>query len=211
MRGVVVVGSLNVDVSVRAEHLPRAGETVRAGGLELGPGGKGANQAIAAARLGARVQMVGRIGGDRFAEIPLAALREAQVDATFVRTSPHTHTGTALIVVDDRSGQNAIAVAGGANRDLTPDDVRDAVAAFRAAGVLLVQLEAPLETIETALAQALECGVRTVLDPAPARELSDELLKKVDLLTPNEIEAELLTGIQVVDVESAARAGLRLR
>ena len=211
VRGVVVVGSLNVDVSVRAEHLPRAGETVRAAGLELGPGGKGANQAIAAARLGARVQMVGRIGGDRFADIPLAALREAQVDATFVRTSPHTHTGTALIVVDDRSGQNAIAVAGGANRELTPDDVRDAVAAFRAASVLLVQLEAPLETIEAALAQALECGVTTVLDPAPARELPDELLKKVDLLTPNEIEAELLTGIKIVDVESAARAGLRLR
>jgi ribokinase len=211
VRDIVVVGSLNVDVSVRAEHLPLPGETVRASALEIGPGGKGGNQAIAAARLGGRVHMVGRVGNDAFAEIPRAALEEAGVDTAFVHVLPDAHTGTALIVVDETTGQNAIAVAGGANRQLAPEAVGDAVAAFRASGVLLVQLEAPLETVEAALELARETQVRTVLDPAPARELPDQLLQKVDILTPNETEAEALTGLGVQDVESAAAAGSALR
>jgi len=211
MRDIVVVGSLNVDVSLVAEHLPQPGETVRAEGLELGPGGKGLNQAIAAARLGGRVHMVGRTGDDRFAEIPLAALAEAGIDATYVETLPGHHTGTATIVVDRDSGQNQIAVAGGANRALSPEHVRDAVAAFRASGVLLVQLEAPPETVDTALELGRELGLVTVLDPAPARELPDELLRKADVLTPNEDEVERLTGLPVGDVESAFAAGSALR
>jgi ribokinase len=211
VRDIVVVGSLNVDVSVRAEHLPLPGETVRASALEIGPGGKGGNQAIAAARLGGRVHMVGRVGEDAFAEIPRAALEEAGVDTAFLHGLPGAHTGTALIVVDEATGQNAIAVAGGANRQLAPEAVADAVAAFRASGVLLVQLEAPLETVEAALDLARETQVRTVLDPAPARELPDPLLQKVDILTPNETEAEALTGLRVQDVESAAAAGSALR
>jgi ribokinase len=211
VRDIVVVGSLNVDVSVRAEHLPRPGETVRASGLELGPGGKGGNQAIAAARLGGRVHMVGRVGRDAFADIPRSALEEAGVDTTCVHTTAETHTGTALIVVDEPTGQNAIAVAGGANGLLSPRDVRDAVAAFRAAAVLLVQLEAPLETVEAALALAAETRARVVLDPAPARALPDALLRKAQILTPNETEAETLSGLPVRDVESAAAAGSVLR
>ena len=211
VRDIVVVGSLNVDVSVRAEHLPLPGETVRAEALEIGPGGKGGNQAIAAARLGGRVHMVGRVGEDAFAEIPRAALEEAGVDTAFVHALPGAHTGTALIVVDEATGQNAIAVAGGANRQLAPEAAVDAVAAFRASGLLLVQLEAPLETVEAALDLAQETEVRTVLDPAPARELPDGLLRKVSILTPNETEAEALTGIRVHDIESAAAAGSALR
>ena len=116
MRDIVVVGSLNVDVSLAAEHIPRPGETVRAQRLELGPGGKGGNQAIAAARLGGRVHMVSRLGDDRFAEIPLEALHEAGIDTTHVARLAHEHTGMASIVVDAETGQNAIAVAAGANR-----------------------------------------------------------------------------------------------
>jgi ribokinase len=211
MRDIVVVGSLNVDVSLVAERIPKPGETRRADGLELGPGGKGCNQAIAAARLGGRVHMVGRVGDDRFAEIPLAALREAGVDTTFVHAQPNSHTGTATIVVDAKTGENAIAVAGGANGQLRPEHVRDAIAAFRSSAVLLVQLEAPLETVDCALTLARENRVLTVLDPAPMRALPDELLRKVDVLTPNESEAAALAGSPIDDVESAARAGARLR
>jgi ribokinase len=209
MRDLVVVGSLNVDVSVRADRLPAAGETVRAHSLRVGPGGKGLNQAVAAARMGGRVHMVGHTGADRFAEIPLAALREEGIDATYVKSLEGQHTGTALIVVDG-SGQNQIAVAGGANVVLSPEHVRGAIAAFRASAVLLVQLEAPLDAVQSALELAREHGLRTVLDPAPARELSPALLRLVDVLTPNETEARFLTGLEVRDPESAARAGRQL-
>ena len=211
MRDIVVVGSLNVDVSVQGAHIPRPGETVRAGGLGIGAGGKGLNQALAASRLGARVHMVGRVGEDRFAEVPESALREAGVEASYVRRVPGHHTGTALIVVDASSGENAIAVAGGANHQLSPGDVRDAVAAFRASGVLMVQLELALETVEAALDLARENALITLLDPAPALELPDTVLRKIDILTPNASEAEQLTGIRVRDPESAAEAGARLR
>jgi ribokinase len=211
MRDIVVVGSLNVDVSMRAARLPRPGETVRAEGLEIGAGGKGANQAIAAARLGGRVHMVGRVGNDLFASIPVQALEEAGVDTSSVHTLLGHHTGLASIVVDAGSGENLIAVAGGANRKLRPDNVLDAVAVFRSSGVLLVQLEAPLETVEAALDLARECGLVAVFDPAPALELSDALLRKASVLTPNETEAQVLTGLEVRDVESAAAAGMRLR
>lgn len=211
MRDIVVVGSLNVDVSMRAERLPQAGETLRAERLEIGPGGKGTNQAIAAARLGGRVHMVGRVGDDRFAEIPLGALTGAGVETSSVHALRGTHTGLASIVVDAGSGENAIVVAGGANRELSPSAVRDAVAAFRASGVLLVQLEAPPETVEAALDLARECGTTSVFDPAPAMDLPDALLRKASVLTPNETEARALSGLDVVDVESAAAAGARLR
>jgi ribokinase len=211
MRDIVVVGSLNVDVSLRAAHLPRPGETVRAEGLEIGAGGKGTNQAIAAARLGGRVHMVGRVGDDAFSGIPLQALEAAGVDTSSVHALAGQHTGLASIVVDTGSGENQIAVAGGANRRLSPDHVRDAIAAFRSSGVLLVQLEAPLETVGAALDLAAECGLQAVFDPAPALELPEALLRKASILTPNETEAQVLTGIEVRDIESAAAAGMRLR
>ncbi len=210
MRDIVVVGSLNVDVSLSATRLPAPGETVRAQGRELGPGGKGCNQAIAAARLGARVHMVGWLGDDAFAEIPQLALERAGVDATYVERAAGHATGTATIVVSSQSGENQIAVFAGANREVSSDHVHSAIAAFRASSVLLVQLELPLDTVEAALDLARETGCTTILDPAPARDLPEGLLRKVDVLTPNEHEASLLTGIEVTDVESAGAAASRL-
>jgi ribokinase len=210
MRDIVVVGSLNVDVSVRVPRFVRPGETLRADGLTLGAGGKGLNQAIAAARLGGRVHLVGRLGDDVFADIPLRALREAGVDTTHVELLSGEHTGTALITVNTASGQNQIAVAGGANRAVRPEHLHDSVSAFRASAVLLIQLELPPDTVDAALELAAANRVRAVLDPAPVRELSDETLAKVGVLTPNQSEAEALSGISIRGVESAAAAGARL-
>ena len=211
MRDIVVVGSLNLDISVRAEHLPRPGETVRASDLQLGPGGKGLNQALAAARLGGRVHMVGCVGADTFSQIPLEALRQAGIDTALVASTQDEHTGTALISVDAVTGQNAISVAAGANKRVTPDQVLAAGAAFRSSSVLMTQLELPLETVEAALELARANSLVTLLDPAPFRELPDAILRKVDILTPNETEAESLSGTRVDDVESGATAGAALR
>ena len=211
MREIVVVGSLNLDISVRAEHLPRPGETVRASGLELGPGGKGLNQALAAARLGGRVHMIGCVGVDTFSETPLEALRGAGIDTARVASLAGEHTGTALISVDARTGQNAISVAAGANGLVTPDQVREAEEVFDGAGVLLTQLELPVETVEAALELGRRNSLTTILDPAPYRALPDSLLRKVDVLTPNESEAESLSSQRVRDLESAAAAGTALR
>jgi ribokinase len=210
MRDIVVVGSLNADVSLVAERLPRPGETVRGSALEIGAGGKGLNQAIAAARLGGRVHMVGRVGRDRFADVPLEAAREAGVLDTYLE-SVDTPTGAALIVVDP-AGENQIAISPGANARVDAEAVLDALAAFRSSSVLLVQLEIPLEGLSTALDTARDERATTVLDPAPVSgDLDDALLRKVDVLTPNESEADVLSGVTVRDVESAARAGARLR
>jgi ribokinase len=211
VRDIVVVGSLNLDISVRAEHLPRPGETVRASDLQLGPGGKGLNQALAAARLGGRVHMVGCVGADAFSQIPLEALRQAGIDTALVASLQDAHTGTALISVDAVTGQNAISVAAGANKRVTPDQVRAAEPTFRSSRVLMTQLELPLETVETALALARANSLVTLLDPAPFRELPDAILCKVDILTPNETEAESLSGKRVDDIESGAAAGAALR
>jgi len=211
MRDIAVVGSLNVDVSVRVPRFVRPGETLRATGLQIGAGGKGVNQAIAASRLGGRVHLVGRVGGDDFADVPLRALREASVDVTHVERLAGQHTGMALITVDETTGQNQIVVDAGANAVVTVAHVRDAITAFRASGVLLVQLELPAETVDAALELARSNHARTVLDPAPARALSDSTLALVDVLTPNESEAEALTGLSIRDVVSAAQAGARLQ
>lgn len=211
MRDIVVVGTLNVDVSVRAERLPAPGERIRAEALLLCGGGKGLNQATAAARLGGRVHLVGRIGDDRFRDIVLDSLRADGIDDTHVGTVTGVHTGTALVMVDEGTGLYQIATVSGANACLSAEHVRDAVGAFRSAAVLLVQLGIPDEAVEAALDLARAHGLATVLDPAPPRALSDETLRKVDLLTPNQHEAQALCGIPVHDVPSAARAGAILR
>ena len=155
MNEIVVVGSMNVDIALRAAKIPRPGETVRAEEIVIGPGGKGLNQAIAAARLGASVRMVGRVGDDAFAEIPRTALVDAGVDARHVEVEAGWHTGTAAIVVDRESGQNAITVAGGANATQSVGQVERAAAAFEGAQVLLVQLDAPPETVVAATADRM--------------------------------------------------------
>jgi ribokinase len=207
---VVVVGSLNVDLVIRSARIPRPGETILGGEFHTLPGGKGANQAVAAARLGARVSMVGRVGDDAFGQELLNNLSADGIDHTFVLRDGASATGVALIVVDD-AGQNTIVVASGANMNLSPADVDAAAAVFATADALLLQLESPLETVIHAAALASAQGVPVILNPAPARPLPQELLTLVDVLVPNESETALLTGMPVGNQEEAIAASAALR
>jgi ribokinase len=207
---VTVVGSLNMDLVARAPRIPQPGETIIGGDFHTVPGGKGANQAVAAARLGAQVSMVGRVGRDAFADPLLNNLAAAGVDHTFVTQDPEAATGVALIVVDD-AGQNSIVVASGANMRLSPADVEAAEAAIAAADALFLQLESPLETVTRAAEVARAHGVKVILNPAPARSLPGALLSLVDVLIPNESETALLTGMPVGDQAEAEAAATALR
>jgi ribokinase len=205
---IVVVGSSNTDMIVQLPHLPKPGETVSGGAFSTAAGGKGANQAVAAARAGANVGLVARVGEDSFGEQAIAGFVGDGIDVSHVIRNPAAPSGVALIFVDD-GGENCIAVAPGANATLTPEDVEAAEDLITGAEVVVMQLETPIESVERAAALAREHGVRVILNPAPARPLNDELLANVSILTPNESEAELLTGIQVSDdagAEEAARA-----
>jgi ribokinase len=206
---VCVVGSANVDLTFRAARLPGTGETIAARSFAEGCGGKGANQAVMAARLGARVCLIGSVGADAFGRMLLDNLRTNGVDTDFVRIDPSRPTGVAAVVVDDE-GRNCIVVADGANGALTPDDVRNAATSVRTASVLLCQLETPLETTLEAFRIARATGVRTVLNPAPARPLPEELLRLTDLCVPNETEATLLTGVATDTLDGAAAAARSL-
>lgn len=193
--GIVVVGSINMDLVVRAPRHPLPGETILGSSFATFPGGKGANQAVAAARLGqpGQVRMVGRVGADEFGETLLSTLRREGVDTRFVWPTQAISSGLALITVSD-AGQNNIVVVPGANGRLTPQDVQSAEAAFEGAGVVLLQLEIPLETAAAAAQLARVHGARVVLNPAPARELPTDFLDLMDILVPNEHELALLTG-----------------
>ena len=209
---IVVVGSLNMDLIIRSPRIPKPGETILGGEFHTAPGGKGANQAVAAARLGGKVAMVGRVGTDPFGDNLLANLKAAGVDDRFVTQDSQAATGVALIVVDD-TGENSIVVASGANHRLTPEDVDSAAGAIVGANLLLLQLETPLEVVVRAVEIAQTSGVRVVLNPAPARELPEELLEKVNVLIPNETETGILTGLPIetdTDLEAAARKLLNI-
>jgi ribokinase len=206
---ITVVGSLNMDFVVQVERLPRPGETLLGGRFAMQPGGKGANQACAAARLGGRARMVGRVGDDGLGAELRRGLESDGVDTRGVRMSAGTPSGVALIFVE-ASGQNQIVVASGANQTLTRADVDEALAGA-SDGFLLLQLESPLETIEHAAALGARHGLGVVLDPAPARALPDTLLANVSCLTPNESEAMALLGqpesaVSLADAPGVARA-----
>jgi ribokinase len=207
---VVVVGSLNMDLVVCAPRIPHPGETVIGGEFYTAAGGKGSNQAVAAARLGAKVHMVGRVGQDELGAQLMETLEEAGVDHQFVVQDPGSSTGVALITVAD-SGQNSIVVAPGSNMRLSPDDVDAARGAIGEADILLVQLETPLETVTRALQIARAKGVKTILNPAPARTLPRETFGLVDVLIPNETETAVLTGLSVGTQTEAKTAGVALR
>jgi ribokinase len=209
---VVVVGSINMDLVARVARLPRAGETVAGTDLLHIPGGKGANQAVAVARLGGRSSLLGRVGDDGFGAALVEALAGAGVDIGAVTVTPRTSSGVALIGVDD-AGQNAITIIAGANGRLTAADVAARSDLIEGADALLVQLEVPLETIAAALGVARRAGVLTVLDPAPAPAgaLPSELLALVDVISPNQTEAEALTGLPVETIDAARAAAARLR
>ncbi len=208
---IVVVGSSNTDMVVQSERIPVPGETVTGGQFVMAPGGKGANQAVAAARLGAEVSLVAKVGDDVFGRQAVEGYKNDGILTDLIQSDPNNHTGVALILVD-AAGENSISVASGANHLLLPDDVDRAADRIRTADVLLLQLETPLESVARAAELAAEAGVIVILDPAPApdRPLDDALIGNVTYLTPNESEAQRLTGIEVVDEESARAAAEKL-
>jgi len=206
---IVVVGSSNTDMVVKAERIPVPGETVTGGEFVLAAGGKGANQAVAAARLGAEVTFVARIGRDMFGDQAVEGYRKEGIVTDWIVRDPERHTGVALIMVDGQ-GENLIAVASGANHALTPADVERAAEPIRTADAVMLQLETPLETVRFTAQLAAEAGVPVVLDPAPAAPLDRSLLERVTYLTPNESEAERLTGIAVDDEATAREAAAKL-
>jgi ribokinase len=211
--GVAVVGSINMDLVVRTEVMPGPGQTVMGQDLLQNPGGKGSNQATAAGKLWqkrtAGSRLVGRIGDDVFGQNALEALRKARVETDAVLTTRHVPTGTAMILVD-RHGENSIIVAGGANRHLSATDMLAHRKTIESSVVLLAQLEVPADTVACAFALAKRSNVLTILDPAPApAEGLPESLYHVDILIPNQIEAQLLTGIQIRTAEDARRAAER--
>ena len=210
MTTLVVVGSLNMDFVVTVDDLPAPGQTVLGRNFQMIPGGKGGNQACAAARLGIHtvsVRMVGRVGYDLFADHLKASLSAAGVDVSAVHATRSQATGVALISVDT-SGQNSIVVASGANHALMASETEAMRPVFRGARFVLFQLESPLDTVAAALQLAQAEGARTILDPAPAAPLSPELLASVDILTPNETEASILLGLPPGRVTKADAAAL---
>ena len=210
---IVVVGSSNIDMVVKTERIPRAGETVLGGEFVMVPGGKGANQAVCAAKLGADVRLVARIGNDVFGEMSLANFHKAGVDTTFVVKDNQHASGVALIAVD-RNGENAIVVAPGANTALSPEDVNRAEEAISAADAVVLQLEIPQETVVRAVELARSHGVKVVLNPAPIRQFPNQILQYVDVLTPNQHEAASLIGAEGegnnLDAQEAAKALLEM-
>lgn len=206
MPSLLVIGSLNADLVVRAPRFPQPGETISGEDLQVIPGGKGANQAVAAARLGAQVSMLGRVGRDNFGDFLLDNLQSNHVDPSLVQRD-NASTGAAIIVVN-ADGQNSIILSPGANGKVSSADVEHA--SFSTFDLLLLQLEIPTPTVLRAAQLARQSGVRVLLNPAPARPLPDELIALADFLIPNETELSLLTGMEVNDVPSAEAAAKQL-
>jgi ribokinase len=193
MAKILVVGSVNMDLVVRVPHSPKPGETVLGGDFETYPGGKGANQAVAAARMGGEVTMVGRVGNDSFGDTLIQGMVDNNIKTTYVIKDSEAATGVAMIAVA-ADGENLIVVASGANYEVSVEDVTNARDIMRDTDLLLLQLECPLEAIAAAVDLAKAYDVPVILNPAPAQPLSKALLSNVDVLTPNEEELSMLTG-----------------
>lgn len=202
---IVVLGSCNTDMVVKSSRLPVPGETILGGTFMMNPGGKGANQAVAAARLGGNVTFVAKTGNDLFGRQSIELYNDENINTDFISSDPDLPSGVALITVDG-SGENCIVVASGANGSLSPADVKDAEKEITSANILLMQLEVPVETVEYAAKMAKQKGVKVILNPAPAQSLSNDLLSNIYMMIPNETEAEIISGIKVTDVESAKKA-----
>ena len=206
---IVVVGGTNMDYLVRGRVLPKPGETAMGEAFQEAPGGKGANQAVAAARLGARVALVGRVGADERGKAIMKRLKEESINAEFVTVDEKEPTGVALILVGE-GGEKEILTAPGANRQFDSDQVRTAARIIRSARILLTQLEVPSEAVLLAAQVAHDAGAKVILDPSPPISLPDGLLHIVNLLKPNAREAEALTHVRVQDRDSARKAAQRL-
>jgi ribokinase len=206
---VTIMGSYVADLAFRVDRLPGWGETRMGRSFQLGPGGKGSNQAVAAARAGATVAFISKLGPDPFGEIARTLYRDEGIDPQFVFSTPNP-TGAAAIIIDAVKGENAIIVVPGACFELTPAEVDQATALIAASGIFVAQLELPLPTVEHGLKLAHTHGVPTILNPAPAATLPETIYPFCDYLTPNETEATALTGFPVIDLASAEKAATAL-
>jgi len=204
MAKIIVIGSTNTDMVVRSARIPVPGETVTGGTFLLNPGGKGANQAVACARLGGETTFVAKVGDDAFGRETGPRLAKDGIDARLL-TDPSAASGVALILVDGE-GRNCISVAPGANATLSPDDLAPMRGEIERAAAVVMQLETPIETVAWAAKVARDAGVTVVLNPAPAAELPADLYSCLDWITPNETEAKLLTGVEVTDGATAQAA-----
>lgn len=202
---IIVIGSCNTDMVIKSDRLPIPGETVIGGTFLMNAGGKGANQAVAAARQGGNVTFVSKTGNDVFGKQSVELYNSEGINTDYIFSDPKNPSGVALIMVDSH-GENCIVVASGANGNLMPSDIEKTKNELEAADFVLMQLEIPIETVEYAAAVASKKGIPVILNPAPARTLSGKLLKRLYLVTPNETEAEILSGIKVFDWESAKQA-----
>ena len=202
---IVVIGSTNMDMVVKAAHLPAPGETILGGQFFMNSGGKGANQAVAVARMGGNITFITKIGDDIFGKQSAQLFEKEDIDTSYVLTDTSEPSGVALINVD-ADGENSIVVASGANAKLSPGDVGSALEKLGEVDIILIQLETPLETVNFVADYARQKGILFILNPAPASALPTGLIKNIGIITPNEKEAEMLTGIKVEDADSAAKA-----
>ena len=205
----VVVGSTHMDFTVTTDHLPEVGETVIGSVFKMSPGGKGANQAVAASRLGAQVYMVGRVGRDYLGGLLLENLKGNKVNTVYIVEDPSSYTGVALITVD-KNGRNMITVAPGTDSALAREDVDRAMPVITSASVLLLQLEVPLEVVVYSVEKAYDAGVKVILNPAPFKPLPENLYGRLYAITPNEVEAGMLADVEVRDVKDCENAALKL-
>jgi ribokinase len=203
---IVVIGSSNTDMVIKVPRLPKTGETILGGKFYTAAGGRGANQAVSAARAGGDVTFVARVGNDMFGDRAIESFKTEGINTDHIVKDNDLPSGVAEIFIDD-NGHNLVAVASGANMNLSVYDIINAKQAIMEADIILMQLEVPLKTLEYAAKLAEDAGKRFILNPAPAMQLPISLLKKISVLTPNEKESELLTGIRVEDEDSAEDAG----
>ncbi|HSJ66085.1 MAG TPA: ribokinase [Anditalea sp.] len=202
---IYVIGSSNTDMVVKADKLPSPGETVLGGEFLMNPGGKGANQAVTAARLGSHVTFVAKVGKDLFGKQALQQFQNENIDTEFISTDIHHPSGVALIGVDNK-GQNNIIVAPGANSHMDVRVVEQALSKIEDDAIILLQLEIPIDIVEFAIDFGYRKGLKVILNPAPVQKINPEILKQLFVITPNEFEAEMLTGIEVCSIESAKKA-----
>lgn len=204
-RKILVVGSSNTDMVIKARHLPRPGETILGGSFFMNPGGKGANQAVTIARLGGQVTFICKTGSDIFGHQSQQLFEEEGINTSYIFSDSEHPSGVALITVD-KNAENCIVVASGANANLLPSDLNKANEAIAEADLILMQLEIPMETVEYVAEQGHRLGKKVILNPAPAHPLSPSLLKHLYMITPNETEAEMISGIKITDEASAIEA-----
>lgn len=206
---ILVVGSSNTDMVINSTHLPRPGETIIGSSFFMNPGGKGANQAVAAARLGGNVTFICKTGNDIFGKQAAGIFESEGINTDHLIEDPHNPSGVALITVDD-GAENTIVVASGSNGTLNRGDLEKSMHVIENASIVLMQLEIPIDTVQHVAEIAKAKNIKVILNPAPACELPDELLSNISVITPNETEAEKLTGIQVDSIESAKEAAKKL-